>query len=168
MFTCSKRLLHNNFLYQYLSRYSLVSLSYQCLTRIQSSQLPISIATIDPKLKGTILNLFIKTGNHANAIPAPSTPLLIGVISSAIDINKKLVTIDPKLKGLNLLSKAENYTNLIQALSTPLPMGAILSAIDINRKLVTIDPKLQGTILNLFIKTENDYYLVVNNTEFLY
>ena len=47
-------------------------------------------------------------------------------------------------------------------------MGAILSAIDINRKLVTIDPKLQGTILNLFIKTENDYYLVVNNTEFLY
>ena len=153
MFTCSKRLLHNNFLYQYLSRYSLVSLSYQCLNH-DTIQLAIDI--------NRNYRCQIK-GNHANAIPAPSTPLLIGAISSTIDINRKLVTIDP-----NLLSKTENYTNLIHSLSTPLPMGAILSAIDINRKLVTINPKLQGTILNLFIKTENDYSLVVNNSEFLY
>jgi len=34
-------------------------------------------------------------------------------------------------------------------------------AIDINRKLITIDPKPKGRILNLFIKTKNDYSLAV-------
>ena len=48
-----------------------------------------------------------------------------------------------------------------QELSTK-PMVMILNfqlgtAIDINRKLVTINAKLMGTILNLFIKTGNDY-----------
>ena len=42
MFTCSKRLLHYNFLYQYLSRYSLVSLIYQCLNQ-DTIQLAIDI-----------------------------------------------------------------------------------------------------------------------------
>ena len=50
----------------------------------------------------------------------------------------------------------------------PLSLGAISLAIDINQKLTTINAKSNGTILNLFIKTGNDYFLAVNTTEFLY
>ena len=102
-------------------------------------------------------NLFIKTGNHTYTIRDLSTPLPLGSILLAININQKLVTIDPKLKGtiLNLLSRAGNHTNTICDLSTPRPLGVILLAIDINWKLVTIDPKLKGTILNLFSRTGN-------------
>ena len=59
------------------------------------------------KSKGTILNLFIKTGNHTRDL---TTPLPLGVILLAININQKLVTIDPKLKGtiLNLIIKTGN------------------------------------------------------------
>ena len=39
----------------------------------------------------------------------------------------------------------------------PLPLGAILLVINIIPKLVTIDPKSKGTILNLLIKTGNNY-----------
>ena len=53
-------------------------------------------------------------------------------------------------------------------LSTQLPLDTILLAIDINQKLVTIYPRSKGTILNLFIKTENNYSLAVISTEFLY
>ena len=61
------------------------------------------VATFEPKFKWKILNLFIKTGNHTNTLRALSTPLLpMGAISSAIDIKRKLVTINPKLKGMNL------------------------------------------------------------------
>ena len=47
-------------------------------------------------------------------------------------------------------------------------MGTISYAININRKLVAINAKPMCTILNLFIKTRNDYSLVVNSTKFLY
>ena len=42
--------------------------------------------TIDPKSKGTVLNLFIKTGNHMATSCDLLTPLPLGAISSAIDI----------------------------------------------------------------------------------
>ena len=63
------------------------------------------------KSKGTILNLFIKTGNHTRDL---TTPLPLGVILLAININQKLVTIDPKLKGtiLNLFFKTGNDYSL--------------------------------------------------------
>ena len=44
-------------------------------------------------------------------------------------------------------------------------MGTISYAININWKLVTITA---NPILNLFIKTRNDYSLVVNSTKSLY
>ena len=49
-----------------------------------------------------------------------------------------------------------------------LQMRAILLSIGINRKLVTIDPILEGAILNLFVKTGNDYSLAVISVELLY
>ena len=61
---------------------------------------------------------------------------MMGKISYAIDINLKLVTINAN------------------------PMGTISYDIDVNRKLVTINEKPMGTILNLFIKTGNNYSLV--------
>ena len=55
---CRKRLLHKNFLNKYLSRYSSVSLSYQCLNP-ETISLAIDInqklVTINAKSKGTIL-----------------------------------------------------------------------------------------------------------------
>ena len=72
----------------------------------------------------------------------------------AMDINWKLLTINPKLKGmiLNLFIKTGYHMDIIKSrdLSTPLPVGAISSAIDINPKLVTIYPKLNGIIIYLF------------------
>ena len=49
-----------------------------------------------------------------------------------------------------------------------LQMRAILLSISINRKIVTIDPILEGAILNLFVKTGNDYSLAVISVELLY
>ena len=49
----------------------------------------------------------------------------------------------------------------------PLPLGAISLAMNINQKLVNIYPKSKGTILNLFIKTGNDYSLAVNSMHLL-
>ena len=46
----------------YLSRYNSDSLEYQCQHK---ATIPV---TIDPKSKGTILNLFFKTGNHSDTI----------------------------------------------------------------------------------------------------
>ena len=92
--------------------------------------------TINAKLMGTVLNLFIKTGNLMATIPELLTLLPLGGIWLDININQKLVTINAKSMGMIL--------NLL---------GVILLAIDINRKLVTINAKLMGTILNLFIKT---------------
>ena len=75
-----------------------------------------------------------------------STPLPLDAILLAIDINRKLATIHPKLKGiiLNLLSRTGKNANMIRDLSTPLLLDAILLTIDINWKLFTIDPKLKG------------------------
>ena len=122
------------------------------------------------KSKGTILNLFIQTGNHTYTIRDLSTPLPLGSILLAININQKLQTIIAKSKGtiLNLFIKTGNHTNTIRDLSMPLSLGAISLAIDINQKLTTINAKSNGTILNLFIKTGNDYFLAVNTAEFLY
>ena len=66
---------------------------------------------MDPKLKSTILNLFSRTGNHTNTIHDIST---LSAISTAININRKLVTIDSKLKStiLNLFSKTRNDYSL--------------------------------------------------------
>ena len=85
------------------------------------------LATIDSKLKGTILNLLTKTGNHMNTICDLSTPLPLGAILLAININQKLTTIDPKLKGtiLNLFCRTGNHTNTIHDLSTPISLGVI-------------------------------------------
>ena len=47
-------------------------------------------------------------------------------------------------------------------------MGTISYAININQKLVAINSKPMCTILNLFIKTRNDYFLAVNSMEPLY
>ena len=93
----------------------------------------------------------------------------IYAILLAIDINRKLATIHPKLKGitLNLFSRTGNNANRIRDLSTPMLLDAILLAIDINWKLFTIDPKLKGTILNLFIKAGSDLSLAVNSKKFL-
>ena len=55
----------------------LVSYRYQSLTRIYRSQ-----------IKGTILNLFSRTGNHTNTIRHLSTLLPLGAISLPIDINR--------------------------------------------------------------------------------
>ena len=51
-----------------------------------------------------ILNLFIKTGYRMDIIRSRdlSTLLPMGAILSAIDINPKLATIYPKLKGMIL------------------------------------------------------------------
>ena len=47
-------------------------------------------------------------------------------------------------------------------------LGTISYAIDIDRKLITINAKPMCTFLNLFIKTKNDFSLVVISTESLY
>ena len=64
------------------------------------------------QLKGTIFNLLSRIGNHTNMIRDLSTPLPLAAISLAIDISRKLVTIDPKLKGtiLNLFIKTGTIT----------------------------------------------------------
>ena len=54
-------------------------------------------ATIDPKSKGMILNLFIKTGNHMETILWSINATTTGR-NLVIDINCKLITIDPKFK----------------------------------------------------------------------
>ena len=79
----------------------------------------------------------------------------IYAILLAIDINRKLATIHPKLKGitLNLFSRTGNNANRIRDLSMPMLLDAILLTIDINRKLPTIHPKLKGIILNLLSRT---------------
>ena len=63
--------------------------------------------TIDPKSKGMILNLFIKTGNHTDAISwsINATTTGRGIVSYRYQSEAR--TISPKLKGtiLNLLSK---------------------------------------------------------------
>ena len=66
------------------------------------------------QLKGTIFNLLSRIGNHTNMIRDLSTPLPLAAISLAIDISRKLVTIDPKLKGtiLNLFIKAGSDLSL--------------------------------------------------------
>ena len=69
-----------------------------------------------------------------------------------------------QIKGHNPLIKTMNHTNMFRDQSTLLLLGAIWLAIDINRKLATINSKLNNTIH----KTESDYSLAVNNTEFLY
>ena len=87
------------------------------------------LVTIDPKLKGTILNLLSRAGNHTNTICDLSTPRPLGVILLAIDINWKLVTIDPKLKGtiLNLFSRTGNHKNTVCDPLMPLPLGDLVS-----------------------------------------
>ena len=82
------------------------------------------LATIDPKLKGTILILFSRTRNQTNTIIDLSTLLQLGAILLAIDINWTLATIDPKLKRLilNLFSRTRNQTNTICDLSTLLQL----------------------------------------------
>ena len=116
----------------YLSRYNVLSL-------LSMSTHGYNLVTINAKSKGTILSLFIKTGNHTNTICDLSMSLPLGVILLAININQKLATIDPKYMGtiLNLFGRSGNHTNMIRDLSTPLTLGAILLDIDINRKLVT-------------------------------
>ena len=98
--------------------------------------------------------MFIRQGTTWIQSRDLSTPLPLGAISIAMDINWKLLTINPKLKRmiLNLFIKTGYRMDIIRSrdLSTLLPMGAILSAIDINPKLATIYPKLKGMILNLF------------------
>ena len=101
--------------------------------------------TIDPKLKGTILNLFIKTGNNTDTI---------------------LWSINATTTGHDLVSyryqlEARFYRSQIKG-------DAISLAIDFNRKLATINAKSKGTILNLFIKTGIDCSLTVKGMEFLY
>ena len=81
----SKCLLHNNFIGTYLSRYN----------NSDSQSINRKLATIDPKLKETILNLFSRTRNCELSMPLP-----LGAISLAIDINQKLATINPKLNGM--------------------------------------------------------------------
>ena len=112
---------------------------------------------------GTTQNLLTQC-HHVNTIR--DVPLPLDAISLAININRKLATINPKLKG-TLFSRTGNYKNTSHDLSTPLPLGAISLAININQMLVTINPKSTGTILN-YIKTGKDYSLAVNSTEFLY
>ena len=69
-----------------------------------------------------------------------------------------------QIKGHNPLNKTMNHRNMFCDQSTLLLLGAIWLAIHINRKLTTINSKSNNTIH----KTENDYSLAVNNTEFLY
>ena len=89
-------LLQNSFSNTYLSRYSSVSLRYQCwnpdtiLIGIDINQ---KVVTIYAKSKGMILNLFIKTGNHANTIRDLSTPLPLGAISLATNFGKNYESI---------------------------------------------------------------------------
>ena len=66
------------------------------------------LSTILAKLRGVILNLFSKTGNHMNTIHDLSTLLILGAISSAININP----IHPKLKEtiLNLFVTGNEYS----------------------------------------------------------
>ena len=64
-------LLQNSFSNTYLSRYSAISLSYQCLNPDTISlgiDINRKLVTIFVKSKGMILNLFIKTGNHTETI----------------------------------------------------------------------------------------------------
>ena len=91
---CSKCLLHSKFWERIYPGTAQILFTINVNTLIQSR-----------KSKGTILSLFIKTGNHRNTIHDLSTPR--GAILLAIDINQKLLTIDPKLKGaiLNLFVK---------------------------------------------------------------
>ena len=54
-------------------------------------------------------------------------PLPLDATLLAVDINRKLVTIHPKLKGKipNLFKRTGNHMNTIRDLSTPHPLGAI-------------------------------------------
>ena len=78
----------------------LVSYKYQSEARNYTSQ-----------IKGDNLS---RAGNNANRIRDLSTPLLLDAILLTIDINWKLFTIDPKLKGtiLNLFIKTGNDLSL--------------------------------------------------------
>ena len=84
-------------------------------------------------LKETTLNLLSRTGNYMNTIRYLSTPLPLGTIMLAININWKLATNDPELKGmiLNLFSRTgnymNNYMNAICDLSMPLPLVHLVS-----------------------------------------
>ena len=126
MTLCSKCLLHNSFWERIEPGTTQILLTINVNARIQSRN-----------YQCTILNLFTKTGNHTNMICDLSTPLPLGPISLAININRKLATINAKSKGsiLNLYIKTGIHTNMICDLSTSLPLGAISLAININRKL---------------------------------
>ena len=126
MTPCSKCLLHNSFWERIEPGTTQILLTINVNARIQSRN-----------YQCTILNLFTKTGNHTNMICDLSTPLPLGPISLAININRKLATINAKSKGtiLNLFIKTGIHTNMICDLSTSLPLGAISLAININRKL---------------------------------
>ena len=69
------------------------------------------LATIDPIYKGTMLNLFGRSGNHTNMIRDLSTPLTLGAILLDIDINRKLVTkgLRPDLMNLSQVKGRFNH-----------------------------------------------------------
>ena len=116
-FTCSKCLLRNNFWERIYPGTTQIFLTINVNTRIQSRNYQYQLS------KGTILSLYIKIGNRINTIHDLSTPLPQGLISLAIDINRKLATIDPKLKKtiLNLFIKTGNREcckmNLIEVIT---------------------------------------------------
>jgi len=71
--------------------------------------------TTNPKSKGTILNLFIKTGNHADTIVCSINTTTTGGDLVSYRYQSKLVTIDLKLKEtiLNLFIKTGNHMDTI-------------------------------------------------------
>ena len=124
-------------------------------------------ATFDPKLNGTILNLFIKTGNLRDIISLSINATTTGcdLVSYQYQSEARNFWFQIKSDDPQPVYKKHGTTQTQSCnLSPPLPLGAILTAIDINQKLLKIDPKLKGTLLSLFIKTGKDYSLAVNST----
>ena len=112
---------------KYLSRYNSDNLEYQC-------QHGYNLVIINAKSMGTILNLFIKTGNHSAAT---------------------LWTINATTTGLDLISyRYQGHYHWAQSCQLSISIGSSQLSM--------------GTILNLFMKTGNDYSLTVNSTKSLF
>ena len=144
-----------------------VELSFTELSMFKPGNNPV---TINPKWKGMILNLFIRTGNLRDTISLSinSTTTGCNLVSYQYQSEARNFWFQIKSDDPQPVYKKHGTTQTQSCnLSMPLPLGAILTASDINQKLLKIDPKLKGTILSLFIKTGKDYSLAVNSTEYL-
>ena len=136
MSLCCKRLLHNKFSNQYLSKYSSVSLSYQCLnpdTTLLTIDINWKPLTINAKLKDMILlaivvnmdtsNQLINVSNRTQSTRLQSCKLSTPLYHWA----QSWLLCQPDSSDLLINVINRTWSTRLQSceLSTPLPLGAI-------------------------------------------